>query len=446
MSAAKISPHIKGVTIGPQSQYTVVAVQPTSNPYSWSSKPQYKNTHKNISVIFNNSLCNPNPLEKKNADQSSLSKVDRIVKITDYMSVKARTNLEEIEKQRRLLVKKEMELRQLRLNDMERKRNAMHNENLQKGQLNAQRKIRENEQEIIEAIKNEEKLAKEFEEKQKLDLKEQKKRALEQKFKLKEEEDKRQKEKTIKDLFHKTHNECHLLHQEILKKINEVNSNTINNGNINLNSMYEHFQKQSHELGTQELNTTKYISEDIKKLAVIKNGLIDFSKKFDEEIKPMLIQQYEREKNEKLAKQKKEVQQYKEITTNETTTEYDKDIQSCVTLVGNCASFSNEDCNNQWIELMNFGTNYEKAIEPLINDGNCKKYRFDCQRAINIPVNAISGVNSEHLVDKYNKLFNLLSLNVVKIGDTNFTAGAHPLGKQFCTNLLAKNFVVCLHS
>nr|CAI5867818.1 unnamed protein product [Callosobruchus analis] len=55
--------------------------------------------------------------------------------------------------------------------------------------------------------------------------------------------------------------------------------------------------------------------------------------------------------------------------------------------------------------------------------------RFDCKKAVNIPVNSLSGVNSEHILDKYNKLHNLLN-------------GQDVMGIAFCMNLLAKKFIL----
>ncbi|KAK0075919.1 hypothetical protein PV325_006171, partial [Microctonus aethiopoides] len=64
-----------------------------------------------------------------------------------------------------------------------------------------------------------------------------------------------------------------------------------------------------------------------------------------------------------------------------------------------------------------------------------KKFRFECQKAINVPVNTISVINGSHLLDKYNKLRNLLS------GRSSLNVNQYSQGPLFCKNLLARNIV-----
>ncbi|XP_034239370.1 nucleoporin GLE1 [Thrips palmi] len=97
----------------------------------------------------------------------------------------------------------------------------------------------------------------------------------------------------------------------------------------------------------------------------------------------------------------------------------------------------------QWYrQLKILKQNNEKLFEQLIKDDSFKKYRFDCQKAVNIPVNAISPVNASHLRDKLQKLSHLLSGHPVVVGDgARVSAAQHPAGIPFCKDLLAKKFV-----
>ncbi|KAL0102252.1 hypothetical protein PUN28_018650 [Cardiocondyla obscurior] len=63
-----------------------------------------------------------------------------------------------------------------------------------------------------------------------------------------------------------------------------------------------------------------------------------------------------------------------------------------------------------------------------------KKFRVECQKAINIPVNAISGVSEEHLLDKYERLQNVL------LGVYPYVSQI-PQAVMFCKNHLAKKLV-----
>nr|CAG4650187.1 EOG090X0755 [Sida crystallina] len=70
-----------------------------------------------------------------------------------------------------------------------------------------------------------------------------------------------------------------------------------------------------------------------------------------------------------------------------------------------------------------------------------KQFKFDCQKAVNTPVNAISPVSASHLRDKLDKLRNLLSGNSVEVGDRRFSATQQPGGLEYVADLLARKFV-----
>lgn len=61
-----------------------------------------------------------------------------------------------------------------------------------------------------------------------------------------------------------------------------------------------------------------------------------------------------------------------------------------------------EDRIKQYYELMNFYEDYKAQIQPLIADVNMKKFRFNCQKGINTPLNSITGVNVQHLQVRIN--------------------------------------------
>lgn len=84
-----------------------------------------------------------------------------------------------------------------------------------------------------------------------------------------------------------------------------------------------------------------------------------------------------------------------------------------------------------------FFENHVKMLDEFLLSAATKKFRFDCQKAINIPVNAISGINQQHLKDKYERLYNLL------MGKSCPDVNQYPQGAAFCKNILAKKIVVC---
>lgn len=93
-------------------------------------------------------------------------------------------------------------------------------------------------------------------------------------------------------------------------------------------------------------------------------------------------------------------------------------------------------------ELQEFLENHEKSYTDLLGNDSLKQFKFDCKKAVNIPVNAICSVNAQHLQDKYFKLSSLLSGHPVPVGDSQMSAKSHPQGIAFCMDLLAKKFIL----
>jgi nucleoporin GLE1 len=96
----------------------------------------------------------------------------------------------------------------------------------------------------------------------------------------------------------------------------------------------------------------------------------------------------------------------------------------------------------KYAEIKHFLSHHFELFKELSADEHQKQFRFDCKKAVNIPVNAISAVSSEHLRDKYIKLSNLLSGKTVAVADKQINASKHPQGIPFCMDLLAKKFVL----
>lgn len=83
----------------------------------------------------------------------------------------------------------------------------------------------------------------------------------------------------------------------------------------------------------------------------------------------------------------------------------------------------------------------EKGLQTFINNPQMKKYRFDLQRAVNTPINAISAINGSHLHDKIQRLHTLLSGRPVEVSGKSVVATEAPEGLVFCQNLVAKMLV-----
>ncbi|XP_053965620.1 mRNA export factor Gle1 [Anastrepha ludens] len=92
-------------------------------------------------------------------------------------------------------------------------------------------------------------------------------------------------------------------------------------------------------------------------------------------------------------------------------------------------------------EIYSFYQEKVDGVKPLQSDENMKKYRFACQKAINIPLNAISAVSAQHLQDKFERIFNFLNGQPLKTAEGQVSVNDHPLGRNYCLLLTAKRFV-----
>ncbi|KAL3289602.1 hypothetical protein HHI36_023015 [Cryptolaemus montrouzieri] len=97
---------------------------------------------------------------------------------------------------------------------------------------------------------------------------------------------------------------------------------------------------------------------------------------------------------------------------------------------------------NWYSKLISFHDEYNDSLKELLDDTRLKQFRFDCMKAVNLSVNAISAVSSSHLSDKYNKLSDMIHGQNVMFGDFQINASEHRKGLEFCINLIAKKFVL----
>nr|XP_033196086.1 nucleoporin Gle1 isoform X2 [Bombus vancouverensis nearcticus] len=114
------------------------------------------------------------------------------------------------------------------------------------------------------------------------------------------------------------------------------------------------------------------------------------------------------------------------VERNVSTTESDKD---------HLYKYVDKELLEIYVNNKKFLENYVKIFDEFLQSPSMKKFRFECQKAINIPVNAISGISKQHLTDKYERLHILL------MGKSWPNVNEHPHGANFCKNILAKKLV-----
>ncbi|XP_064618494.1 mRNA export factor GLE1-like [Lineus longissimus] len=100
-----------------------------------------------------------------------------------------------------------------------------------------------------------------------------------------------------------------------------------------------------------------------------------------------------------------------------------------------------EDAFQTYNELKEKLQASQASYASLVQDANLKKYRFNLQKAVNTPVNAIAPTNGAHLRDKLKRLVLLLAGDVVEVTGKRISAKEHPAGMQFVRDLFAKKLV-----
>lgn len=71
--------------------------------------------------------------------------------------------------------------------------------------------------------------------------------------------------------------------------------------------------------------------------------------------------------------------------------------KSTISVIGSSGNAGTENRIAIYSELMNFHHEYKAQIQPLVADINMKKFRFNCQKGVNTPVNSITAVSVQHL-------------------------------------------------
>lgn len=196
--------------------------------------------------------------------------------------------------------------------------------------------------------------------------------------------------------------------------------------NLNMQSLIQRLK--SEEVNQKDVDTARHICS---RLNVIHANVVEETAKIKKQSEEN--ESVKQQEENQLQTQSTQLPQ-REIVTSEVIEE-----SSPATGLSDC---SDRESLQWYLELKKIKQNNEMVFEPLLKDDRFKKYRFDCQKAVNIPVNAISPVNASHLRDKLQKLTLLLSGQPVSIADgVRVSASQHPAGIPFCKDLLAKKFV-----
>lgn len=71
------------------------------------------------------------------------------------------------------------------------------------------------------------------------------------------------------------------------------------------------------------------------------------------------------------------------------------DTNSSVSVID---TFSNKSALKMYTALLQYLDTYKNSFSQLLTDPRMKQFRFNCQKAVNIPLNAISAVSMPHMM------------------------------------------------
>ena len=139
-----------------------------------------------------------------------------------------------------------------------------------------------------------------------------------------------------------------------------------------------------------------------------------------EESKQELLRQQE----EKQRLQQKKLEDMKKLSEEKPPNENEKSKLPAQKI----AEFVSDKALVEYTELQEYLHTVQASYKEFISDPKQTKYKFDLQKAVNIPINALSAHSSSQLNDKINRLVALLSGNNVEVGGKRINCKGHPSG------------------
>ncbi|XP_049539794.1 mRNA export factor Gle1 [Anopheles darlingi] len=461
-NAAKLSPHIKGRTLGPDCpDLSQIHISSNNNEAAKENDPNVSNE------TPSGSRTDEEPANKKTPPAKV--RTPHLDVTANCETVTSKLHQQELERQRIATVRKSLAERQSKIRQADEQREALLKQTILEAEQTVARKQQEADRRLLSAIQEQEKQAQEAAARRQAEIEEENRRVTDiaAQFKRRQEE-LRKKHQLIETIRH--HNGQFRAGTEAFTKalttIGVQHATKFSNQKKTVRGLQKDFEQL-----LQTINANHEVNQVEVDLAAEYCKLLDQANREVTEIVAQIESAQKQQQQEQLEQQRNQEQQAAAAAAATVTQEAVNQQQpqqqqeqkpadstdaagivpGVVTAPAATAPGIPEnepffqpvspECLQFYMEVKSFYEQHQTAVKQLMDDPSMKTYRFNCQKAINIPVNAISGVNREHFIDKYNKLAALLSGQNVKVGDATVSINGHPLGRTYCTMLLAKKFV-----
>lgn len=450
VNAAKISPMVQGCTIGP-----TATAKPADNFTDSFNRLQIANNNNNIDhkleqkIVSNGEKTKfrSNVWQEVDIDIEQAESPRNFLELSDCKFVSFRLASDQAEKQRRAKITNDLQVKRNKWDtELEQRLQQIRIQSAQEAQQRLQAKRRERDQSLMYAIRQIEDEAKEAEEQTKREqseMIEHSRQLIERANQLRRQEEMRTLLETVsvnKTLFinlFEVFAKSVISNQNALQQIDKLTHYTGKR-----DALLQRYEKIVNAVNAKQIDTKivtdlEALCDDIKiEQTNVNADLQSYQQAVEAETKK-LQEQAEQQNVETPVVAPVEVSVVDGSQPNAPLT---------VPVVSSSGIFVSPERFAFYTDVTSFYEEQRAQVQSLIDDVNWKTFRFNCQKAVNTPVNAISAVSAQHLQDKYDKLARLLAGSPVNTaGSAQFSAVEHPLGIQYCTLLLAKKFVVCIH-
>lgn len=368
------------------------------------------------------------------------------IRVEDLQSLSARLRQKKADKEITAQVRRELRERNERILERDRQHQKQLEEANKEVEINLQRRMIENERKLLIAIEEHERKAREFTESQKVKCAETKNRFEE----MRQRSQALERFRAIHELFKRIIEKFVTVYSKFDRDIQAMFGNYKSAVNQIIKQFESKFQSiDKSALGQDEINEAQRLYKDVEKVimdmgnkvAEIKEAQLAAKQaeeqklKEEQENQAALDQQKQNEAEAAaaLASLSRQTENQPQPTPQ---TQSSKPVELDI-----MRQFVSRDALERYNNIMATYKQATETVKKLQEDDSMKKYRSACQFAVTIPINAISVVSADHLRDKFQKLFALLSGAVVKANNNDVSINQHPLGKLFCELLVAKKLV-----
>lgn len=429
-NAAKISPFVSSMTIGPNSDN-----ESFESGKEKKSNIQVKKTYTNLLVTVKSSTQKESKDKNENDDCSK-----RTVTIIDSEAISYNMYIKNLEKHRKNQVKKVMAERNARQVEAFQLREELYSNTLKNAHNAIINKSLESEKLVKDAIKLEEQLENQFNERQELQKREDIRRQQEKNKELQKIQEQAKHYQQISEEQMRTYHTYFV-------RAHEIFSQTLASLDPNFAKIFVNYQKAVDMMAREEI--LLYNNSKINKTTLDAADIL--CKNID-----LLLQDFQKniEKNSDSIKRSKEIIEEKQRSDilKQKEEEIQKNINNqnqVITVIedvpdeSECllTSFISNECNEFQNNVKKTFEQYHNAFRAFSKDNSLKDYRFKLKLAIVTPINAIPVDNAKLLTEIYDKISAVLSGHSVKVSEGQVSVNDHPSARHFCTAILAEKIV-----